>query len=443
MFKDEIEIKIIDNFHSQILNNQRKIRIYLPPSYSYQKDKFYPVLYVHDGQNLFEAAESYSGESWNLHQTADYLIREKMIEEIIIVGVDNMGSERLSEYAHQNGFYKGEKVKARGPKYEKFFIQELMPFVEEELRIKKGSENTALMGSSMGGLVTFNIGLKRPELFSKLAVLSPSLWWGNSSALDKLKSYDYQGLNSKIWLDTGDAEGKFMSFSEQIIAELRKIKNKFGLDLIYYQAADAVHTESAWAARVHSPLLYFFGKIGEIKKIDLIGRNKIAVKGPKVRINPVITYDSSFKMSALEGEFKSLSPDILKTNRNGTLFPQKKGAAKIEFNFSGHKAVKEIKVIERLSSQVKVKIYLQYKGQNNIDELYLAVNDPQEVKMRHLDNSYYSASLNLKRDEVLNFKFTLGSWHNVEKDNKGRDVESHFIKADEDKTLYFEVENFN
>jgi predicted alpha/beta superfamily hydrolase len=443
--KNNIEIEIIKNFKSKILHNKRNIRVYLPPSYSAQNNKFYPVLYVHDGQNIFTAEESYSGESWQLHQTAEYLIREEMIEEIIIVAVDNMGSERLSEYAHQDGVFQGEKIKARGLEYENFFIKELMPFIEKKYRVKKGPADTALMGSSMGGLVTFNMGLRRPDLFGKLGVMSPSLWWGKSDAAEKLRSYNYDGLESQIWLDTGDAEGKFMSFSESVIAELKKIQSCEPMDLVYYQAADAHHSESAWAARVHSPLLYFFGEVGEIEKIELIGRDLTSLKGPKIRINPVLTFASSFKMTALEGEFRSLRPKLLKVNENGVLKPKKIGSAVIEFNVFGQQAQKKIKIVKELSSKVNIDIYLQLKktAKKEAGTVYLAVNDAQEFEMEHLDKSYYKAALTLKRDEILNFKFTLGSWETVEKNSWGQDIDSHFIKADEDKSLYFEVERFS
>lgn len=444
MHKDNINIKIIKNFKSKIMKNRRNIRVYLPPSYAVETDKYYPVLYVHDGQNVFDALESYSGQSWNLHQTAEYLIKAEMIEDIIIIAVDNMGSERLSEYAHQDGSFQGEKVEGRGLKYQKFFIEELMPFAEKKFRIKSGPENTALMGSSMGGLVTFNMGLRRPDIFGKLGVVSPSLWWGENDAAAKLKKYDYDGLKSQIWLDTGDAEGKFMSFTEAVIAELKDIQNKDEVDLVYYQAPDAVHSESAWAERVHSPLLYFFGEIGEIENIELIGRETISLDGPQIRLNPVVTFASSFKMTALEGKYKSHKPQVLNVNKYGILIPKKTGRAEIEFNVFGHSALKKMKIVNRLSRKVNIELYLQLKTENNnaIKEVYLGDNEAREMKMEYLDNSYFKSSLNLKRDEIINFKFTLGSWSTVEKDEKGKDVESHFIKADQNKTLYFEVKNF-
>ncbi len=347
MLKEKIKIKIIKNFYSKVLNNRRKIRIYLPLSYAAQKNKYYPVLYVHDGQNVFHAAESFSGESWNLHQTAEKLIRKKLIEEIVIVAADNMGEQRLSEYAHQDGFYKGEKVKARGFKYEKFLIQELMPYIENNYRVKQGAENTALMGSSMGGLVTFNIGLRRTDLFSKLGVMSPSFWWGKSSPLEKINSYNYQKLNSKIWLDTGDAEGKFMSFNEAVISRLKYLKQSLNLDLLYYQVPGAVHSETAWAARVHCPLIYFYGDPGRLKKINLVAKNKIALKAAEQRINPVLTFENNFKITALEGEYKSLRPEVLKINKNGFLRPQKSGRAVIQFRVSDYKVRKTIQIVKK------------------------------------------------------------------------------------------------
>lgn len=363
MLNEKLEIEIIQDFYSKTLDNKRKLRIYLPPSYAEQITKYYPVLYVHDGQNVFHGEESYSGESWDLHKTTDYMIKEDLIEEIIIVAIDNMKEERLREYAHQDGFYKGDRVKARGFQYEKFLIRELMPFIEQSYRIKKGPENTAMMGSSMGGLVTFNIGLRRRDLFSKLAVMSPSFWWGKTSPLRKINSYQYSKLDSKIWIDTGEAEGRFMSFNEKLISRFKELKSNYNLDLIYYQVPGAIHSETAWAARVYCPLLYFYGDIGEVSDIELTGAETINLQNPanssnnsfggsnncsnnnlNIRINPIVTFDSQFKMSALAGEFKSLNPEVLKVNINGIIIPQKIGSARVEFNAYEHQAFKEIEV---------------------------------------------------------------------------------------------------
>lgn len=346
MLLDKIEIEIIDSFYSKIMGNKRKIRVYLPPSYSEKNSKKYPVLYIHDGQNVFDDSQSFSGISWKLHQKAEYLIKNKIIDELIIAAVDNMGEERLSEYAHQDGFYKGEKVKAKALKYQRFLIEELMPYLEEKYRIKKGAANTALMGSSMGGLVTLNIALKRPDIFAKAAVMSPSLWWGTNTALEKLKSFNFKNLNSKIWLDVGEAENTFANFTEEFLAELKKIKNDYKLNLIYYQAADAVHNEAAWAQRVHCPLIYFFAKKARIEKIEIKGKGIIKLNNNnKYRLNPVVNYSNSFKMTALNGEFSSLTPELLTVNNLGSLKIKKRGLASVAYNFQGHSALKKLRII--------------------------------------------------------------------------------------------------
>lgn len=340
--KKDIEIIVIEDFYSHHLNNYRDIKVYLPPSYNSKQNKYYPVLYTHDGQNVFEGVESYSGDSWNLHKTAQTLIENKMMEEIIIVAVDNMKDERLSEYAYEDGTYKGEEVKARAEIYEKFITEELIPIIGEGFRVKEGPENTALMGSSMGGLVTFNIGIRRPDLFGKLAVMSPSFWWGKSSPIQKLNSYDYSNLKTRIWLDTGDSEGELMSFSSSVIDKFIEIKNYKDIDLIYYLAPGAIHNELDWGKRVHCPLLYFFGSIGEMKDIKLYGKEIIKVGTTAAKINPVINFDSGFKMTVLDGSFKSLNPNLLKIDDKGELTPKKIGKAKIKFSAYGLKASKKI-----------------------------------------------------------------------------------------------------
>jgi hypothetical protein len=270
------------------------------------------------------------------------------MEEIIIVAVDNMKDERLSEYAYEDGTYQGEEVKARAEIYEKFITEELIPVIGEGFRVKEGPENTALMGSSMGGLVTFNIGIRRPDIFGKLAVMSPSFWWGKSSPIQKLNSYDYSNLKTKIWLDTGDSEGKFMSFSDAVIDKFVEIKSNKDIDLIYYLAPGAVHNELDWGERVHCPLLYFFGNIGEKKKIELHGKKQIRVNERKARINPILNFDSAFMITVLDGSFKSLNPEILKIDDKGSLIPKKAGKAKIKFSAYGLKASKNIIIKDQL-----------------------------------------------------------------------------------------------
>ncbi|ADQ13605.1 alpha/beta hydrolase [Halanaerobium hydrogeniformans] len=442
MLIDNREIILIDNFYSHLLDNFRNIRLYLPPSYDNSPNRNYPVLYIHDGQNVFSSEHSYSGQSWQLHKTTDALIKNDLIEEIIIVAIDNMEEERLSEYAHEDGSFKGEAIKGIGDKYQAFVIEELMPFIKENLRVKTAPKNTALMGSSMGGLITFNMGLKRPDIFGKLAVMSPSFWWGDSSPLQKLNLYDFDKLKSRIWLDTGDSEGKFMALSDKEIDKLLAIRANTSVDLFYYLAPDAVHSEEAWASRVHCPLLYFFGNIGEKEKLKLHGRERIGLKGPGFKINPVLYFKTGFKHTILDGTFSSSNKDIVDIDQKGNLLPRKKGRTQIKFKALGFKTSKNIEVIEKLSRDVKVKISLEVANDFQ-DDIYLAISEPREIKLQKVKKNNYKTELKLNRDEMISFKFSLGSWELIGRDENGEEVGAFSFKATKNKRLKFKIIDFN
>jgi len=263
-----------------------------------------------------------------------------------------------------------------------------------------------------------------------------------ASEIDKLKKYDYSGISSKMWIDTGDAEGKFMSFSDEVLAELKEVKEDNSLEIVYYLAPDAVHSESAWAKRVHSPLLYFFGSIGRAEELELFSSPIVGIEGPGQLINPVITTDNNFKMTVLNGNYKSSKSDILEVSELGRLIPKKSGKAEITFSALGLKAEKEVEVVKKLSKEVEVEINLHLNDQNNFNDLFMAASKPREIKMEKIGDRDYTASITLKRGELIHFKFTLGSWEAVEKDAEGRDIDSRTIRADKKKSLYFEAERF-
>ncbi|RIE01285.1 alpha/beta hydrolase [Cohnella faecalis] len=198
----------IEGFRSENLNNERDLFIYLPPGYTESEDRRYPVLYVHDGQNLFHPAMN--GQSWNLHRTADRLIANGSIEEIIIVGIANMGAERANEFMHplDGVLYQNDKenITPRGILYERFLIGEIKPYIDGMLRTKPGAADTALMGSSRGGKVTYHIGIRRPDVFGKLGILSPYFYYVNPLSLEEHRmyaSFPSKSPLSKIWIDLG------------------------------------------------------------------------------------------------------------------------------------------------------------------------------------------------------------------------------------------------
>lgn len=247
-------------FPSQYSGRARDVLVYLPPGYEQDQSRRYPVLYMHDGQNVFDAATSpVSGKEWQLDESAEWLIHSGQIEPILIVAVYNAGADRIQEYtptqdsrSHLGG---GAAV------YGRMLVDELKPFIDAEYRTLADSWNTGLGGSSLGGLVTAYLGLCHPEVFGKLAVLSPSVWWDSRSIVRFAKHLEGKS-NSRIWLDIGTAEGRNPN---RIVKDVRELRNallgkgwRIGEDLAYVEASGGRHSEDDWARRCQDVLRFLF-----------------------------------------------------------------------------------------------------------------------------------------------------------------------------------------
>jgi predicted alpha/beta superfamily hydrolase len=252
-------------FPSKILGNRRDVLVYLPPGYRRFSRKDYPVLYLHDGQNVFDAATAFAGVEWGVDETAERLIRKKLIEQLIIVAIANTGEERIHEYAPTRGIIDataGRKKRSKGLArlYGHFLMDELKPYIDRKYRTKRGRESTGLGGSSLGGLVTLAIGLLYSHAFSRLIVMSPSIWW-DDFAIYRLVDSIEQKLPLKIWLDTGTAEPGWKQARElcnRLIGKDWRLSD----DLAYLEAEGADHSEAAWGARVEPALRFLFPSMG-------------------------------------------------------------------------------------------------------------------------------------------------------------------------------------
>ena len=246
-------------FPSRTLGNRRDILVYLPPGYRRFLRRRYPVLYLQDGQNIFDVATAFGGVEWGVDETAQGLIRRKLIEPIIIVGIANTGPDRIHEYAPSRGIIDStgkRKKRSRGlaRKYAKFLIEELKPFIDSRYRTKPEAESTGLGGSSLGGLLVMALGLWFSNIFSRLAVLSPSVWWDEEMIVREVLALE-QKLPLRIWLDTGTAEPGWERARNLCAALVERGWNLHD-DLEYHEIEGADHSEAAWAARV-DPVLRF------------------------------------------------------------------------------------------------------------------------------------------------------------------------------------------
>lgn len=248
-------------FPSKILRNRRDVLVYLPPGYRRFSGRRYPVLYLHDGQNVFDAATAFAGVEWGVDETAQQLIRRKLIEPLIIVAVANTGEDRIHEYAPTPARIdppKRKRSKGLLRSYGRFLTEELKPFIDRKYRTKPEAEFTGLGGSSLGGLATFALGLWFPEHFTRLAVMSPSIWWDDCVIYKIVEAIGETARPPlKIWLDTGTREPGWERAS---VLRDRLVEKGWRLhdDLHYLEVEGAGHSEAAWAARVDPVLRFLF-----------------------------------------------------------------------------------------------------------------------------------------------------------------------------------------
>ena len=251
------------NFHSRFLKSDRDVLVYLPPGYEADRKRRYPVLYLHDGQNLFDGATSFiKGAEWGVDETAQRLIAGGEVEPLIIVGVYNSGKDRVDEYTPTADAR--HKMGGKADLYGRMLVEELKPFIDSEYRTRRGARDTGLGGSSLGGLVSLHLALKYPQTFGRVAVASPSVWWDDKWVLREVGALKKRP-RLRIWLDMGTKEGG--KEAEEHTRNARALRDalvgkgwKEGSDLKYFEAEGAEHNERAWAARVEPMLKFLFPK---------------------------------------------------------------------------------------------------------------------------------------------------------------------------------------
>ncbi len=248
-------------FVSRILRNRRDVLVYLPTGYRRSPRQRYPVLYLHDGQNVFDAATSFAGVEWGADESAQRLTRQRLMEPIVIVAIANTGEDRIHEYAPTRGVIDSSakrKRRSRGRlrRYGRFLTEELKPFIDREYRTKPEAEFTGLGGSSLGGLATLVLGLWFSQIFHRLAVMSPSIWWDDCAIFRILDAVE-EKLPLKIWLDTGTREPGWERAS---LLRDRLVQKGWRLydDLQYTEVEGADHSEGAWGARFEAVLRFLY-----------------------------------------------------------------------------------------------------------------------------------------------------------------------------------------
>jgi enterochelin esterase-like enzyme len=251
-------LRLHKSFKSSYLPDNRDVIIYLPPGYEEEPERSYPVLYLHDGQNLFDGRTSFvKGRTWMVREHADEAIEAGEIEQLVIVGIYNTGDRRLAEYTHEYNWQMGG---GEADKYGDLLTRELMPWIASRYRVRHDRESTGMGGSSLGGLVTLYLGLRHPHVFGRLAIMSPSVWWNHKSILGYLNEHAPQMWERpRVWLDVGDREGqRTLRDVEQLARRLKANGWRPGESMHFEKVPGGTHDEASWAERVRPMLKFLF-----------------------------------------------------------------------------------------------------------------------------------------------------------------------------------------
>jgi predicted alpha/beta superfamily hydrolase len=247
-------LRIWRQLRSPQLHNYRDVVVALPPSYP-EGDRRYPVVYMHDGQNLFDPATSFAGD-WDLLATLAEAARDGV--EAIVVGIANKGRFRRYEYSPFRDETHGG---GDGDRYLGFVADTVRPLVDAGFRTLPGPEHTAMAGSSLGGLISLYALYRRPELFGSAAALSPSVWFADGALLDLVADEPLPA--GRIYLDLGTAE------APTLVDEVRRLRDLLeerglteGDRFRYVEDEDADHNETHWGRRFRQALPFLLDGAG-------------------------------------------------------------------------------------------------------------------------------------------------------------------------------------
>ncbi|MCI4671427.1 MAG: alpha/beta hydrolase-fold protein, partial [Bacteroidia bacterium] len=239
-----------DSFFIPQLDRYRRIWIYLPPGYNKGRTR-YPVIYMQDGQNLFDASISYSGE-WKVDETMNQLARENNFKAIV-VGIDHGGEKRIEEYTP---WQHKDYPSGQGGLYVDFLVNDLKPFIDTHYRTRKGAKNSCIAGSSLGGLIATYAGIKYPKVFGKIASFSPAYWINPQLFAFAEKKSLRKGI--RVYQVMAKPEGENHITDMEKMGELMKENHRNPTYIKTTASREGGHNEQFWAQEFREAILFLF-----------------------------------------------------------------------------------------------------------------------------------------------------------------------------------------
>lgn len=251
----------------ETLPSERDIVIYLPEAYYREPDRHFPVLYLQDGNNLFEPETAFCGQIWAADKALEAGVRAGEIEPVILVGIGNT-PERTQEYTwHPFQIAPDRSFGGWGAYYCDFVVNHVKPLIDSRYRTRPERESTAILGSSLGGLISFYFGLYYPEIFGSIGLMSPSLGWGRNRAFQEVQALS---RDLRIWIDIGTREASchgdcsnwMVKNTAAFVRALEDVGFRHFENLAFHIAEGADHSENAWADRIGHVLRFMFPRQG-------------------------------------------------------------------------------------------------------------------------------------------------------------------------------------
>ncbi|OIP43808.1 MAG: hypothetical protein AUK47_02055 [Deltaproteobacteria bacterium CG2_30_63_29] len=418
----------------------RNITIYLPEGYD-STNQYYPVLYMHDGQNLFDASEAGFGVEWQVDETIDDLTRRGKLNPWIVVGIDNTDA-RMDEYTPiPDADYGG----GRADEYIALIEQRIKPFIDSRFRTLCDPANSAILGSSLGGLIDLYIVMKHPGTFERVGCVSPSLWWNNQSVLRDYEATS-AGVPMRLWLDGGSEEGAGTDEGDTtVIADARRARDRalelggrFGENVGFLADEGAAHNEAAWARRLPSILSF------------LLGEEQASSRTPNA--SHVVVYDSQVdigestraELELTHGETRLTWPyglsspslssaDKVTVTSPGVLRGASYGTTILTLSSAGTSA-SELLEVSNTPNWITMRFEVEVPSADAVwisgDVQELGAWDGAGLQLQPLGNDRWGAELTLPAGLTLLYKYTRGTWPTVEKDANGDELSNRVQNVD-------------
>jgi predicted alpha/beta superfamily hydrolase len=419
----------------------RAVLVYLPADY-HQNQSRYPVLYLHDGQNLFDADEAAFGVEWEVDETIDTLTSEGIVEPHLVVGIYNT-SERISDYTPDaDPTYGG----GNGDRYADFVVQLLKPVVDALFRTRPEREHNSLVGSSLGGIISLHIHERYPEVFGGIGCVSPSLWWNDRSPIQAFATFTGM-LPLRLWLDMGTAEGGsdygLMTEPVENARSLRQLVLEGSLvagdSFGYLEDIGATHDEASWAGRIES-ILWFL--LSDTRPVDMVPSRlrlqlfhhqlDLAGSRPATSLTVEQTLEDRVRLTLpnQEVELESLQDLIASVDMDGLVTAHSDGTATIRAGADGLED--SFQVVVGGDPRTLVTFYVQVPPEPDTpaaDTIFITGNDPLlglwdagAVDMDPAATDMWTITLALPANAGIEYKYTRGSWETVEKASDGGEI---------------------